>query len=112
MLMNVISAVEGPDGRLFQSIYNALETSFAEVRVYCAGGEAPDRLQNLMVAAFPERRADTEASAVTTAQAGSGLAEKMPSMAGRLTMTETAKAADARARAVKSLIFFMKLPSC
>ena len=53
-LMNVISAVEGPDGRLFQAIFNALRQNFAEVRVYCAGGERPDHLQNLMLAAFAE----------------------------------------------------------
>ncbi len=69
MLMNVISAVEGPDGQLFQSIFNALEQSFAEVRVYCAGGEAPDRLQNLMVAAFPERREDAVTAAKADAEA-------------------------------------------
>ena len=68
MLMNVISAVEGPDGQLFQSIFNALEPSFAEVRVYLAGGEAPDRLQNLMVAAFAERREDS--AFVANADAG------------------------------------------
>ena len=66
--MNVISAVEGPDGQLFQSIFNALEPSFAEVRVYLAGGEAPDRLQNLMVAAFAERREDS--AFVANADAG------------------------------------------
>ena len=62
--MNVISAVEGPDGRLFQGIFNALRQSFAEVQVYCAGGEAPDKLQNLMVAAFPEQRPDITAGAL------------------------------------------------
>ena len=30
LLMNVISAVEGPDGRLFRSIYHALAAAFAE----------------------------------------------------------------------------------
>ena len=86
MLMNVISAVEGPDGQLFQSIFNALEQSFAEVRVYCAGGEAPDRLQNLMVAAFAERREDAVTAAKADAEAvgsvangtGAATADKSP----------------------------------
>ena len=90
MLMNVISAVEGPDGQLFQSIFKALEQSFAEVRVYCAGGEAPDRLQNLMVAAFPERRdaveANPEARAEAVVVAGSGAAEKAPGAVDLSTM--------------------------
>jgi len=67
MLMNVISAVQGPDGRLFQSIFNALTQSFAEVRVYCAGGEPPDRLQNIMVAAFAEPRQEAAAGAASDA---------------------------------------------
>lgn len=53
LLMNVISAVEGEDGRLFQSIYNALRSAFAHVRVYCVGGTArPRDVGNLMLAAF------------------------------------------------------------
>ncbi len=71
MLMNVISAVEGADGRLFQGIFNALQQSFGEVQVYCAGGEPPDKLQNLMIAAFPERRADTAISQQTLASIAS-----------------------------------------
>lgn len=55
LLMNVISAVEGPDGRLFRGIYHALRTAFAEVRVYCVGRpDRPDEVQNLMLLAFPE----------------------------------------------------------
>lgn len=55
-LMNVISAVEGPDARLFQGIFNALRGAFADVQVFCAGAEPPDRLQNLMLAAFTAPR--------------------------------------------------------
>lgn len=66
LLMNVISAVEGPDGRLFQGIYKALLASFAEVRVYCVNGTGrPRDVQNLMLVAFPEPRAE-----VNTADAG------------------------------------------
>ena len=57
LLMNVISAVEGPDGRLFRGIRRALAGAFAEVRVYCVGRPAhPERVQNLMLMAFPEVR--------------------------------------------------------
>ncbi|WP_374280419.1 fused MFS/spermidine synthase [Desulfovibrio sp.] len=90
MLMNVISAVEGPDGRLFQGIFNALEQSFAEVQVYCAGGETPDKLQNLMVAAFPERRG---AAGVGTApaEAGPDAAEGAVSLSAMLASRYTGK---------------------
>ena len=53
--MNIISAVEGPDGRLFQSIWQALKQEFGEIRVYCVGDpETPEAVQNIMVLAFPE----------------------------------------------------------
>ena len=53
--MNVISAVEGPDGRLFRGICHALAAAFAEVRVYCVGRpDRPGEVQNLMLLAFPE----------------------------------------------------------
>ena len=82
VLMNVISAVEGPDGRLFQGIFNALRQSFAEVQVYCAGGEPPEKLQNLMVAAFPEQRTEVTAGGLTSAAATG--AESAPSGGLRL----------------------------
>lgn len=57
LLMNVISAVEGEDGRLFQSIWQGLAKEFAETRLYCVGDPAhPDEVQNLMIVAFPEKR--------------------------------------------------------
>ena len=86
----MISAVEGPDGRLFQGIFNALEQSFAEVQVYCAGGETPDKLQNLMVAAFPERRG---AAGVGTApaEAGPDAAEGAVSLSAMLASRYTGK---------------------
>ncbi len=55
LLMNVISAVEGPDGRLFRGIYHSLAAAFVEVRVYCVGRPArPGEVQNLMLLTFPE----------------------------------------------------------
>lgn len=58
LLMNVIGAAQGRDAALFQSIYKALLTAFAEVHVFGVGSPyRPESLQNLMVLAFPEQRA-------------------------------------------------------
>ncbi len=58
LLMNVISAVEGEDGRLFRSIYHALGESFEEVDVYCVSlPERPGEVQNLMLAAYHQKPA-------------------------------------------------------
>ena len=55
LLMNVIAAVEGEDGRLFRSIWQALAAHFAEVRVYCVSRpDRPHMVQNLMLLALPE----------------------------------------------------------
>lgn len=59
LLMNIISAVEGPEGRLFQGIFKALRTAFAEIQIFCAGNLPPDTMQNIMVAAFPKRQAES-----------------------------------------------------
>lgn len=62
LVMNVISAVEGKDGRLFRGIWNALAQAFPELRVYCVSRpDNPDRVQNLMLVAFPETRKDSPA---------------------------------------------------
>lgn len=53
LMMNIISAVDGDDGRLFRSIYKNLVDNFKVVRVYCVGyPENPGEVQNLMVMAF------------------------------------------------------------
>lgn len=58
LVMNVISAVDGEDGRLFRAIWRALAAEFADVRVYCVGYPMqPDKVQNLMLVALPEKRA-------------------------------------------------------
>lgn len=57
LMMNIISAVEGEDGKLFQSIWQALAQEFDEIRIYCVGSaENPGSVQNIMVLAFPEKR--------------------------------------------------------
>lgn len=63
LLMNIISAVEGEDGRLFQSIWQGLNQEFAETRVYCVGlSKSPEQVQNLMVVAFTEKPRDNAVS--------------------------------------------------
>ena len=57
LIMNVIGAAQGRDAALFQSIYKALRTAFAEVHVFGVGNPyRPEILQNLMLLAFPEAR--------------------------------------------------------
>ena len=81
LLMNVISAVNGEDGRLFQGIYGALSSAFAEVQVYCVS--RPDRLgevQNLMVVAFPEKRTGTAGEKARAEEAGANAGAGMAAM--------------------------------
>lgn len=64
LLMNVISAINGPDGRIFRSIWRALETQFKNLRVYCVGSPRnPEDVQNLMIAAFDEPPGEPENAA-------------------------------------------------
>ncbi|MDE5879293.1 MAG: fused MFS/spermidine synthase, partial [Desulfovibrio sp.] len=57
LVMNVISAVEGPDGRLFRGIWPALAREFPEVRGFCVGAPGPPAsVQTLMLVALPETR--------------------------------------------------------
>lgn len=52
MIMNIISAVRGEDGRLFRAIWQNLAAIFPEISVYCVGNPgAPEEIQNLMVVA-------------------------------------------------------------
>lgn len=64
LLVNVISAVEGEDGRLFRAIWQNLANEFEAVKVYCVGRPTqPDKVQNLIIVAFPQdataRRGET-----------------------------------------------------
>ncbi len=71
LLMNIISAIKGEDGRLLQSIYQNLQKEFAETRIYCVGNpDHPEKVQNLMIMAFT----DAPASPSTI------LADKNPSL--------------------------------
>lgn len=64
VVMNIISAAGGEDGRLFRAIRAAFAASFADVRVYAvATADSADYVQNLMlvarpVAGLPETPAD------------------------------------------------------
>ena len=53
LLMNVISALSGKDGRLFRSIYAAMENYFPEIKVYAVSHPGrPDEVQNIIIEAF------------------------------------------------------------
>lgn len=55
LLMNVISAVEGPDGELFRAIYGALSTAFDQIHVFVVSDTADvTKVQNLMILALPQ----------------------------------------------------------
>ncbi len=57
VLMNLISAVEGEDGRIFRSIWQNLAREFPVVRVYCVGlPSEPDKVQNLMILALADEK--------------------------------------------------------
>ena len=59
LLMNIISAIDGEDGRLFRSIYANLASEFEEVKIYCVGQPGqPDKIQNLMVLALPQKNSE------------------------------------------------------
>lgn len=63
VLMNIISAVEGPDGRLFRAIYHAMAKSFGSLAVYLVGRpDLPARVQNIILVAFPEEGRKAEAA--------------------------------------------------
>lgn len=80
LLMNIISAVEGEDGRLFQSIWQALRPEFAEIHVYCVGQpNSPDQVQNLMLVAFPEKPGQPVSNLPDGASPTSEEVEKMES---------------------------------
>lgn len=52
LLMNLISAIEGEDGRLFRAIWQNLVSVFPDVKVYCVSSPShPEMVQNLMVVA-------------------------------------------------------------
>ncbi len=63
MVMNIISALEGEQGKLFESITASIRQHFAEVHVFAV--RAPghrEEVQNIMVLAFPEARPDLAAT--------------------------------------------------
>lgn len=69
LLMNVISAVEGKDGRLFRAIWSNLEKVFPETRVYCVGNPLhPEKIQNLMLVGLAP--GGNRINTVTTANPG------------------------------------------
>ena len=59
LIMNIISACTGENGKLFRSIYAAMGTAFPELHVFAvAWPDKPDKVQNLMLVALPKPRPD------------------------------------------------------
>jgi len=62
VVMNIISSLDGEQGRLFQSIYGSMREHFPEVHVFAVRGpNKREEAQNIMVLAFPEARPDLAA---------------------------------------------------
>lgn len=73
--------MNGEDGRLFQGIYGALSSAFAEVQVYCVS--RPDRLgevQNSWLWAFPEKGGHGRGKGITAEEAGANADAGMAAM--------------------------------
>lgn len=52
LVMNMISAITGENGRLFRAVWQNLKREFPEIAVYCVGWPGrPDKVQNLMIVA-------------------------------------------------------------
>ncbi len=59
LMMNIISAFEGKDSYIFQSIYRALSEQFPELLVFAVDPNTPlKEVQNFMVMALPTKRDD------------------------------------------------------
>ncbi len=55
VLMNIISAFEGPDSYILQSIYGALQQNFEQVYIFAVDPQQPlGEVQNLMALALPK----------------------------------------------------------
>ncbi len=55
VLMNIISAFEGEDSAILQSIYGALSTSFSTLHIFAVDGQKPlTEVQNFIVLALPK----------------------------------------------------------
>ncbi|MDR3363196.1 MAG: fused MFS/spermidine synthase [Desulfovibrio sp.] len=59
LLMNIISAFSGEDGRLFRAVHAAMSQVFPETRTFAVDMlEPPGAVQNLILLALPEKRPD------------------------------------------------------
>lgn len=55
VLINVISAIEGEDGKFFRALWQGLTKTFPNVRAFLVGdADHPDDVQNIMIVARPE----------------------------------------------------------
>ncbi len=58
VMLNIISAVDGPRASILRALNHALQASFAEVRYFSVRGLPGEETQNLMALAFPRPRPD------------------------------------------------------
>jgi hypothetical protein len=59
MIMNIISAYSGENGRLFRSIHAAMGAAFPELHAFAVHNQNTlDTVQNIMLLALPEERPD------------------------------------------------------
>uniref|UniRef100_B8DLC6 Spermine synthase n=1 Tax=Nitratidesulfovibrio vulgaris (strain DSM 19637 / Miyazaki F) TaxID=883 RepID=B8DLC6_NITV9 len=78
VVMNIISAAGGEDGRLFRAIRAAFAASFADVRVYAvATADSVDYVQNLMLVARPAGGPSEVPSAALTPEVRKMLARRL-----------------------------------
>lgn len=89
MLMNVISAIEGEDGRLFRSIWQNIREFFPYAKVYCVSSPTrADQIQNLMIVASKK---DLAFSVLMPGEKASPTPEEMTAMSNQLYKSEIKK---------------------
>ena len=59
VIINVISAIEGNDGRLAQGIIKAFSQVFPEIQVYLVKENNPSEIQNIIIIASKKKLSDT-----------------------------------------------------
>ena len=63
MIMNIISAYSGENGKLFRAIHAAMAAAFPELHAFAVHNpDTLDGVQNLMLLALPEKRPDLAAA--------------------------------------------------
>ncbi|MDE5833795.1 MAG: fused MFS/spermidine synthase [Desulfovibrio sp.] len=65
LVMNMISAITGENGRLFRSVWQNLKKAFPDIDVYCVGyPNQPDKVQNLIILARDPLKPEASSPAI------------------------------------------------